>query len=127
MAKWQKSSSELVEAFDRILANVNGAERRQMFGYPTGYVNDIWFVGCYEGNQMVLRLPEQDRQEFLALDGAKQFEPMPGRPMREFVVVPWWLIEDEAQMDRWLERSIAYSSTVPKAEKKPRRKKKSAS
>ncbi len=126
MAKWQKSSPELIAAFDHIMARFEGTDRRQMFGYPTGYVNDIWFVGCYEGNQMVLRLADQDRQEFLKLDGAKQFEPMPGRPMREFVVVPWWLIEDAAQMDSWLERSITYSSSLPKPEKKARSKKKSA-
>lgn len=116
--KWEKSSPDLLEAFERLMSLADGAEKRKMFGYPTGYVNGNWFVGCYQGNEMVLRLPEHDRQEFLALDGARQFEPMPGRVMREFVVVPWWLINDTPKMREWIQRSMAYSSTLPKQEKK---------
>jgi hypothetical protein len=45
------------------------------------------FVGLFQ-DDMILRLSETRRVEVLKIDGAKIFEPMPGRPMREYVAVP---------------------------------------
>ena len=89
-----------------------------MFGYPTGYVNGNWFIGCYQGNDLVLRLSEPDRERFLTLEGARRFEPTPGRVMREFVVVPWWLVNDDAQMLDWVKKSMEYSTGLPQKKKK---------
>jgi len=36
----------------------------------------------------MLRLSDEDRAKFLRLPGAKPFEPMAGRPMREYVELP---------------------------------------
>ena len=109
---WKKASPELIQYFDTLLAETPGAEKKKMFGYPVGYVNEVWFIGCYDENDIVLRLSDHDRAEFLALESARQFEAMPGRPMKEFVVVPLWVREDPAQMRQWVGRSLRYASTL---------------
>ena len=118
--KWQKPSSQLLETFDRILPKDSGIEKRKMFGYPTGHVNGNWFIGCYGENDIVLRLSDADRSTFLALEGARQFEPMPGRPMREFVMIPSWLLDDPEQLQSWIRKSLEYSSNLPPQKKKKR-------
>jgi hypothetical protein len=62
---------------------------------------------------MVLRLPDEQRNEFLRLKGAEQFEPMPGRVMRGYVVVPKVLLNAPGQLRPWVEKSLAYVSSLP--------------
>jgi len=52
------------------------------------------------------------------LKGAKQFEPMPGRVMREYVVVPKVLLNAPEQLHAWVEKSLAYVSSLPAKPKK---------
>jgi len=44
---------------------------------------------------MFVRLAEEDRAALLARPGAVVFSPMMGRPMREYVVLPQSVLEDE--------------------------------
>ena len=61
----------------------------------------------------MLRLSEAERTEFLALDGAARFEPMPGRPMREYVTVPQRMLASPDELAAWLEKSYAYAKSLP--------------
>jgi hypothetical protein len=45
------------------------------------------FAGLY-GDDMVFKLEAEARDDALALDGARIFEPMAGRPMKAWVQVP---------------------------------------
>ncbi len=76
------------------------------------------FAGLHEVG-MVLRLPDERRAEFLRLRGAEQFEPIPGRVMREYVVVPKVLLNARAQLRPWVEKALAYASSLPAKQKKP--------
>jgi hypothetical protein len=58
-----------------------------MFGSPAGFVNGNVFMGPHQHN-MVLRLPDSPRAGLLAMEGAATFEPIAGRAMKEYVVVP---------------------------------------
>jgi TfoX/Sxy family transcriptional regulator of competence genes len=75
------------------------------------------FAGLHEAG-MVLRLPDEQRAEFLRLKGAAQFEPMPGRVMREYVVVPKVLLNAPEQLRTWVEKSFTYVSSLPAKPKK---------
>jgi hypothetical protein len=60
----------------------------KMFGMPTLMAGGKAIAGL-RGDDMVFKLPdEQARTKALALDGAHLFEPMAGRQMKEWVVVP---------------------------------------
>lgn len=118
--QWTKAPQELVDAFDAAMAGFPVAERRKMFGYPAAFANGNMFAGVHQSS-FVLRLPEEERAEFLRIPGAGAFEPMPGRPMREYVVVPPDMLGRPAELSTWIERSLAYASSLQPKAKKPRR------
>jgi len=67
---------------------------------------------------MVLRLAGEDRLEFLKLAGAKIFEPMPGRIMKEYVVVPHSFKGQEEILLEWMLKAFSYAKCLgPKAKK----------
>jgi TfoX/Sxy family transcriptional regulator of competence genes len=70
------------------------------------------FAGLHQ-EDMILRLGEADRAQLLKRPGAKLFEPMPGRPMREYVVVPPPLLDSETQLNTWLEKALTYTRSLP--------------
>ena len=120
MKKWEKSPQEIIDLFNRILPDSSIVEKRQMFGYPCSFINHNMFIGLF-ADQVFLRLSGPDRKEFLKLDGAKLLEPMPGRLMQEYVVAPVWLLKNTAILDEWIEKSFAYTSTLPPKPSKERK------
>jgi len=127
MKKWKPAPPFAVKAFEAVTSGLAGAEPRKMFGYSCVFARGNMFAGLHEAG-MVLRLPEGQRTEFLRLKGAEQFEPMPGRVMREYVIVPRILLNEPDQLREWVEKSFAYVSSFPaKAKKVPGASKKSKS
>jgi TfoX/Sxy family transcriptional regulator of competence genes len=118
---WTKSSESLVNLFDEVLPDAPGVERRQMFGYPCAFVNGNMFMGLHQDN-MILRLATDDREAFIATYGTELFDPMGGRPMKEYPVVPAAMFKDHALLREWIGKSLIYGSSLPKKEKKPRKK-----
>lgn len=117
MKKWEPAPREAVAAFEAATSGLAGAEPRKMFGYSCVFAKGNMFAGLHEAG-MVLRLPEEQRAEFLRLKGAQSFEPMPGRVMREYVVVPKILLNAPEKLRTWVERSLAYVSSLPAKAKK---------
>lgn len=117
MRKWKPAPMEAVAAFEVASSGLPGAEPKRMFGYSCVFVKGNMFAGLHEAG-MVLRLPDEHRAEFLRLKGAEQFEPMPGRVMREYVVVPKLLLNAPEQLRAWVEKSLAYVSSLPTKPKK---------
>lgn len=117
MKKWKPAPREAVGAFEIATSGLPGAEPRKMFGYSCVFAKGNMFAGLHEGG-MVLRLPDEQRAEFLQLKGSKQFEPMPGRVMREYVVVPKVLLNAPEQLRAWVEKSLTYVSSLPAKPKK---------
>jgi TfoX/Sxy family transcriptional regulator of competence genes len=122
MPKWQPASDEIKRQFEEAILPLPGAEVRKMFGYPAAFYNGQMFA-CVFGEQMIVRLPQAEKAELLARPGAALFEPMPGRVMREYVVLPPAAIADASALDEWLDRALAYVAALPpkaaKAPKKP--------
>jgi len=112
MKKWKPAPRESVAAFEAATSGLSGAEPRKMFGYSCVFSKGNMFAGLHEAG-MVLRLPEEQRTEFLQLKGAKQFEPMPGRVMREYVVVPKMLLNAPVELRAWVEKSLDYVLSLP--------------
>jgi hypothetical protein len=65
----------------------DGAAKSQMFGMPTMKVGGKAFAGIRNG-EMVFKLTGEAHARALAMKGAHLFDPMDGRPMKEWVVVP---------------------------------------
>lgn len=112
MPKWRPAPASLIEAFNKAIMLFPEAEVRKTFGYPSSFAQGNMFAGLHQ-ESMVLRLSDEDRAKFLELRGARQFEPMPGRPMRQYVVVPEAVLHSEGQLKTWLERALAYAKSLP--------------
>ncbi len=84
------SASTSAEAFyDQVASDLEdrGAVRSSMFGMPSLKVKGKAFAGLYE-DAMVFKLTGEPHKKALAEPGAKLFEPMKGRAMKEWVQVP---------------------------------------
>lgn len=108
---WRKSPPALIAAFDAALPKDTHVERRKMFGYPAAFAHGHLFTGLHQESLMV-RLGEAQR-EALMKSGGRPFEPMPGRPMREYVVVPKAIVADRRALTTWLKRGLAYVDSLP--------------
>lgn len=114
---WRKSPAELKERFEAAVAGIEGLEQRQMFGYPAAFVGGNMATGLHQ-ESWIVRLPETQRQDRLDA-GWSIFEPMPGRPMREYVALPADVAADPDRARAWVEAAVAYVRTLPpKATKK---------
>jgi TfoX N-terminal domain len=116
---FDKSPPQLVARFDELSALVPDATRRPMFGYPSCVLRGHMFMSLF-GDRLILRLGEEDRRDFLARHKTGLFEPMPGRPMKEYVVVPPSLASERVVED-WIARAHTYADSLPaKPLKSPR-------
>lgn len=109
--KWRAPSEELIKLFEEVTPGPPAIQKK-MFGFPAAFVNGNMFMGLHQ-ESILLRLPEDSRAELLKMDGAKTFEPMPGRPMREYVVVPPPLLENPETLASWARRALDYGSSLP--------------
>jgi hypothetical protein len=64
-----------------------GAKRSKLFGMPVLKIRDKVFAGTY-GEAMTFKLAPDDVTAALKLKGVEPFEPMPGRAMKGWVMVP---------------------------------------
>ncbi len=116
---WRKSPPGLIEKFTRVMERFKDANPRKMFGYPSCFVQDRMCTGLHQEN-WIIRLREEDRLEIFMEHQTTPFEPMKGRIMKEYVILPEEILADEKLLLSWIERSIQYvKSLPPKPPKKP--------
>ena len=109
--RWHKAPDDLVKRFSNALTSFPETERKKMFGYPAAFTNTQMFAGLFE-DFMVLRLPVEELAEFKR-QGARSFEPMEGRAMREYAVVPQDILENDDRLHVWLQKSFNYARSLP--------------
>ena len=113
-----RADAESRQFFESVLPGDPRVRSRQMFGSVAGFVNGNMFMGLH-GSALFVRLSEGDRAELLKDDGASVFEPMKGRPMKEYVLVPAEWRQQPDKVLEWVERSLEWAGTMP--EKKPKK------
>jgi hypothetical protein len=116
---FEKSPPQLVDRFAALAEGIPDGRRRQMFGYPAVTINGHLCFSLH-ADSAILRLSEADQADFGARHPLRAFEPMPGRPMREYVVLPDDLLADGA-VAGWIERSAAYVRGLPPKPQRSRR------
>jgi len=125
-ATWEKSSEQLVALFEDLAPKEPDVGQKKMFGWPCCFVNGNLFLGLHK-QSMIFRVADADRAKFLKLDGAADFEPMPDRKMKGYVMLADPLRRDRATLQNWAGRSLEFARTLPaKAKKKTTAKKKAS-
>ena len=122
--KWRKSPPELIDTLHAAAGAALPADAaidfRPMFGYPCYWVGGNMFFATHQ-DDLILRLSDVDRAAFLDISAARLFEPMPGRPMREYVVVPPEIAADRATLQEWVAKGYRYVDSLPPKEKKAKK------
>jgi hypothetical protein len=117
--EWKKASQGQVEYLAEMMKGIP-CEHRKMFGYPCYFINRNMFIGLF-GDDIFIRLSPEDRAELSERAEIVPFEPMAGRPMKDYVMLPVELVEDREQLASIIAKSVEYTSTLPEKVKKPRK------
>ena len=120
MPKFTPAPEAVVSLFHAAVEGLPEVELRKMFGYPCAFLHGQMLTGVFQ-DRIMLRLSDEDRARFLKLPGARPFEPMPGRPMREYVELPRDVLDSPATLKRWMKRGLAYVETLPPKAPKAKR------
>ena len=107
----QAAREDLVDLLLSLTPDDPAVIAKRMFGQLGLFVNGNMYAGVHEA-VIVLRLTDDDLAELLGIDGARPFEPM-GRLMREYACVPASMVDDRAELESWLARSLAYARSLP--------------
>jgi TfoX/Sxy family transcriptional regulator of competence genes len=116
--KWRKAPDELIDFLAETTRDID-CQLKKMFGYPAYFINTNMFMGAFQ-ESLIIRLSEDDKDKVLKqYKGVTAFEPMAGRAMKEYVVIPESLYRDKGVFAKILNMSVKYvSSLPPKAKKK---------
>jgi hypothetical protein len=107
-----KADTETVRLFASLVPPDPGVVVKKVFGHPAAFAHGNMFFGVF-GSQIWVRLPENDRTDLLKIQGARPFEPMPGRPMREYVVLPETVLATPVVASRWVGRALHHGNSLP--------------
>lgn len=121
MPAFTKAPEEMVRLFENAMMEFPMARTRKMFGYPAAFVNGNMFAGLFQ-DEMFLRLADDDRAAIRKEFGTKLFEPIPGRPMRGYVLVPRYVLKSPCLLRTWLTKGMEYTKTLPAKVKRQRTK-----
>ena len=116
--EWKKAPAELVDFIMEKMKDKT-CDYKKMFGYPAYFFNGNMFVGIH-GDKLFLRLSDSDIASITKdCKDVTAFEPMSGRAMKGYVVLPKSVYSDDKLFGEWLDKSIRYISLLPpKKEKK---------
>jgi len=112
MPKFTKSPDELVRLFERALKDFPMTTQRKMFGYPCAFVNGNMFTGLFQ-DEMFLRLSDEDRAAIRKQYDTSLFEPMTGRLMRQYVLVPHYVLKSPRLLRTWLTKGMEHAKALP--------------
>ena len=113
-----KPTEEMKDFFASVVPDHPGVKIRPMFGQLSAFVNGNMFMGIF-GDDVLVRLPEDDRETIVDA-GGRPFEPMAGRPMREYVVLPGGWRDEPDRVREWAARALDHADELPP--KQPKRK-----
>jgi len=100
-----RSDENSKEFFRSVLPDDPRITIRPMFGNISAFVNGNMFAGLF-GNDLFVRLSDESRKELLEKKGASMLEPMKGRPMKEYILIPkaWRNQHETARL--WVAKSL---------------------
>src|ERR1700736_1094620 len=117
-----KPTEQAKAAFTKLVPDELAITMRPMFGNLSAFVNGNMFAGLF-GEDLFVRLPDEQATP-IRKQGGRDFEPMPGRAMKGYVVVPTTWRSKPAAAEAWIAASLTFARGLPsKAVKKAATKK----
>lgn len=122
--KWPEMDKELEERIDGLAAALP-VRRKKMFGTSSWFMdsNDQMMAGVW-GDGVMVRVGEKEAKSLIESGIVEAFDPMGGRPMREYIYLDAEKITEDSDLTEWLERGAGFASTLAVKKKKSSAKKK---
>lgn len=106
-----KAGEPAKAAFQKLLPPDPAVTTRPMFGNLSAFVNGNMFCGVF-GDDLFVRVSDEDQAK-IRKQGGKPFEPMAGRAMSGYVIVPsGWEKKPEAAR-AWVTSALTWSKKLP--------------
>jgi len=110
-----KPSEQAKAAFQKLVPPDLNVATRPMFGNLAGFVNGNMFCGLF-GEDLFVRVSDEDQAK-VRKQGGRAFEPMPGRAMTGYVVVPAGWQKKPDGTKAWIVTALAWSRQLPPKDK----------
>jgi TfoX/Sxy family transcriptional regulator of competence genes len=94
------------------LSGVRGVTEKKMFGGVGFLLNGNLLVGVWK-HWLIVRLSAEEGQQALAERHVKEFD-ITGRPMKGWVMVEPEGVDDDRQLQGWVERAMKFVATLPR-------------
>jgi len=115
-----RPAEDTKEAFLALVPANTAVTTRPMFGNLAAFVNGNMFCGLF-GDDLFVRVDDADRASLLA-KGGRDFEPMPGRAMKGYVVLPPGWRRNTKEASRWISVALTGTGKLPAKQAKARKK-----
>ena len=115
--KTPKADKQAETFFRSLLPEDSRIVVRPMFGQASAFLNGNMFAGTF-GEQVFVRLSEEDGSVLMKEKGASFFSPMQGRQMKSYVVFPPSWAREPAKARPWVIKSIEWVGTMPPKKKR---------
>lgn len=110
---WVRVPPENHPLFVAALPKDPRVETMKMFGGVAAKVKGNFFAGLF-GLSTIIWLPEDERADALALEGASYFDPMgDGRMRSDKVMLPVSVMHSPAELRRWIGRAFESAALLP--------------
>jgi TfoX/Sxy family transcriptional regulator of competence genes len=114
--KWVKAPDELKKLLEDVMEKID-CEKRPMFGYPAYFINRNMFAGLFQ-DQLFVRLSAEQLASYLKkFPAIRNLEPMAGRPMKNYYVLPRDLLTNTKALKEAVKQSSEYTRGLPVKEK----------
>lgn len=117
---WVKIPPENHPLFRAALPKDPRVETLAMFGGVAAKVNGHIFAGLF-GRSTMIWLPEEERGDALALEGAAMFDPMGNGRKSDKVMLPEAMMDDATELRRWIARAFKAAAQLPLKAAKPKK------
>src|SRR6516164_3221839 len=108
-------SEALAARIRQRLARRKNIEEKKMFGGVGFLLNGNLLVGVWK-DSLIVRLGPEESDEALKEPHVKEFD-ITGRPMKGWVLVESGGVEDDDQLNGWIQRAMKFVGKLPAKEK----------
>jgi TfoX/Sxy family transcriptional regulator of competence genes len=120
--KWEKPSDDLLEILSKRFKDVD-CRLKKIFGQYAFFLNGNMIAGVHQAD-IYIRLSTEDMNWAMNIyKEIRAFEPKPGTIMKEYIVVPASIYNDDILFSEIVNMSIKYVSQLPPKTKKKGKKK----
>jgi hypothetical protein len=110
--KWLKAPESLVKMLESAMQGVDCVQR-PMFGYPAYFINRNMFIGLFQASLFARLSPDQLSELRNKYPSIGNLEPMPGRPMKAYYVIPEELFSDAKRFKSLISKAVEHARSLP--------------